>query len=158
MRANRGKSVLFAFISGMIASVPGVAAALLPARQKPGALYPARKRFLSSRYFRTAADSISVFVAVAAQPRFLLARRMARCCFQPFKLCWLSCQLYQPDSRAHIQPQTFFRVGNVTGPSCSSLQGELAASAPHISRHGIYVVLMLVIYSWNSYDGADWHE
>lgn len=98
-----------AFISGMIASVPGVAALLSAPGSASLATELARKdSYRRADYFRTAADS-NVFCANAVAARAIAVsawRGGWRAAASRSNSAGL--QLYQPDSRAHIQLQPIF--------------------------------------------------
>lgn len=110
VRELAGNVSNIAFISGMIASVPGVAALLSapPARQAWRQNWPGKDPYRRADYFRTAADS-NVFCANAMAARAIAVsawRGGWRAAASRSNSAGL--QLYQPDSRAHIQLQPIF--------------------------------------------------
>lgn len=146
-----------AFISGMIASVPGVAALLsAPGSASLATELAGKDSYRRADYFRTAADS-NVFCANAVAARAIAVsawRGGWRAAASRSNSAGL--QLYQPDSRAHIQLQPIFpRYRQRHRPSWAPQFPRAMASAPYSASRQAWCCSMLSIHG-TAYDGADW--
>ncbi len=140
-----------AFISGMIASVPGVAALLsAPRLGKLGDRIGPKNPDYSANLFCTAVDPNVLRSDAIATWDFTFFARCRRWCTTPRRTDTVGLQLEQPIAgRIFSYNQSFRDIGNVTGPLMgAAISANYGFRAVFLVTAG--VVLFNAVYSWNS--------